>query len=80
MVIRGEDLLRSAYIGLKDKRRELMNIYGDDCSIPEAYTALARVWLEVLQGFLGNPGVKGQPASYPQWLGRRCANVRRAGS
>ncbi|MDX1655821.1 MAG: hypothetical protein R3310_11485, partial [Candidatus Competibacteraceae bacterium] len=46
VVIRGEDLLRSAYLGLKDKRRELMNIYGDDCSIPEAYTALTRVWLE----------------------------------
>ena len=46
VLIRGDEPLRSAYALNKPQRGQLMAIYGPDCPIPEAYTQLARAYLE----------------------------------
>jgi hypothetical protein len=45
VLIRGEDCLRTRYANDKALRRRLMAIYGEECSIPEAYTQLAYAFM-----------------------------------
>jgi hypothetical protein len=45
VLIRGEDYLRTRYANDKVLRRRLMAIYGEGCSIPEAYTQLAYAFM-----------------------------------
>lgn len=49
VLIRGEDSLRSRYAQDKAKRQRLMAIYGEDCSIPQAYTRLALAFMRLHQ-------------------------------
>ncbi|MCP4715037.1 MAG: hypothetical protein GY868_07965 [Deltaproteobacteria bacterium] len=46
VVISGTDNLRSGFAGRTEQRRKLMNIYGDGCPLPEAYTQLAHAFIE----------------------------------
>lgn len=45
VLIRGEDFLRSRYADNKPLRQQQMAIYGDEYSIPEAYTRLAHTFI-----------------------------------
>jgi hypothetical protein len=45
ILIRGEDLLRSAYAHDKALRQRRMEIYGEDCPLPQAYTLLAHAFM-----------------------------------
>jgi len=47
VLIRGEDRIRSDYAADKPSRERLMNIYGPACSIPHAYTLLARAFMRL---------------------------------
>lgn len=41
VLLSGEDQLKSGYRTPEGSRRALMNIYGDECTLPQAYTMLA---------------------------------------
>ncbi|KAB7628274.1 hypothetical protein [Alkalilimnicola sp. S0819] len=44
-LVSGEDLLRSEYAGRKAERAQAMAIYGEGCSLPEAYTRLSHAFM-----------------------------------
>jgi hypothetical protein len=49
VVIEGQDFLRSSYATDKTRRQTLMNIYGAQLPLPEAYTQLAETYLKKKQ-------------------------------
>ncbi len=44
VVVAGDDLLRSAFAGDRERRQGLMAVYGADHPLPDLYTRLARTW------------------------------------
>ncbi len=53
VLVHGEEPLRTRYANDKALRNTLMAIYGPTCSIPQAYTALAQVFMK-LHGMSGD--------------------------
>jgi len=48
VVIKGTDDIKTEYKNRQDKRRDLMNIYGGTCPLPEAYTRLAYAFIDTV--------------------------------
>lgn len=48
VVIEGVDNIKTDFGGRRLERLQLMNIYGDDCPLPEAYTKLAFEFIKIV--------------------------------
>ena len=65
VVIEGTDNLKTKYIEKKQERRQLMNIYGDECPLPDAYTKLAYEFID---------NIKRSPSAFKRIAGKLYEN------